>query len=68
MPYQEELEEVGEVSTRPRLTKEQAEVLEAHFQANHKPNSMVKRQLAMQTKLTMSRVAVGAPKAHVVIH
>ncbi|RMD40858.1 hypothetical protein DV735_g4283, partial [Chaetothyriales sp. CBS 134920] len=57
VPYQEEYEEPGEVSTRPRLTREQAEVLEAHFQANHKPNSMVKRQLAMQTKLTLPRVA-----------
>ncbi|RMZ91256.1 hypothetical protein DV736_g1485, partial [Chaetothyriales sp. CBS 134916] len=57
VPYQEEYDEPGEVSTRPRLTREQAEVLEAHFQANHKPNSMVKRQLAMQTKLTLPRVA-----------
>ena len=58
MTYQEEYEDLGEVSTRPRLTKEQAELLEAHFQANHKPNSMVKRQLAMQTKLSLPRIAV----------
>lgn len=57
--YQEEYEEGGEISTRPRLTKEQVEVLEAQFQANHKPNSVVKRQLAMQTKLSLPRVAVG---------
>ncbi|KAJ9616776.1 hypothetical protein H2200_000495 [Cladophialophora chaetospira] len=48
--------ESQEISTRPRLTKEQAEVLEAHFQANHKPSSQVKRELAIQTSLTLNRV------------
>ncbi len=43
--------------TRPRLTKEQVEVLETQFQAHPKPNSMVKRQLALQTSLTLPRVA-----------
>jgi hypothetical protein len=62
--YQEEFEDVGEQSTRPRLTKEQAELLESHFQANHKPNSTVKRQLAMQTKLTLPRVAVSLNSCH----
>jgi hypothetical protein len=47
-----------EISTRPRLTKDQAEVLEAHFQANHKPSSQVKRDLAIQTGLEPNRVAV----------
>ena len=56
--YQEDYEDMGEVSTRPRLTKEQVEVLEAQFQANHKPNSVIKRQLAMQTQLSLPRVAV----------
>lgn len=50
--------ESQEISTRPRLTKEQAEVLEAHFQANHKPSSQVKRELAIQTGLTLNRVGV----------
>src|ERR1700754_3975264 len=58
-PYQEDFEDVGEVATRPRLTKEQVGVLEAQFQANHKPNSTVKRQLAIQTNLSLPRVAVG---------
>ncbi|KIW15000.1 hypothetical protein PV08_07787 [Exophiala spinifera] len=48
--------EMEEISTRPRLTKEQVEVLEAQFQANHKPNSQVKRQLAIQTNLKFQRV------------
>ena len=54
-------DEVGrsqEISTRPRLTKEQAEVLETHFQANHKPSSQIKRELAIQTGLEPNRVAV----------
>lgn len=60
--YYEEFEDMnGEPSTRPRLTKDQVEVLEAQFQANHKPSSVVKRQLAMQTMLTLPRVAVSLP-------
>ncbi|KAL2428218.1 hypothetical protein ABEF91_007693 [Exophiala dermatitidis] len=53
---QEDYGEPEEVSSRPRLTKEQVEVLEAQFQANHKPNSLVKRQLAIQTNLKFQRV------------
>lgn len=54
----EDYDDMGEVTSRPRLTKEQVEVLEAQFQAHPKPNSVVKRQLAMQTKLSLPRVAV----------
>lgn len=54
----DEFEGCSEILTRPRLTKEQVEVLEAQFQAHPKPNSNVKRQLALQTKLTLPRVAV----------
>jgi hypothetical protein len=57
-PDREDFEGGSEILTRPRLTKEQVEVLEAQFQAHHKPNSNVKRQLALQTKLTLPRVAV----------
>ena len=56
--FQEEYEDAGDVATRPRLSKEQVSILETQFQANHKPNSMVKRQLAMQTNLSLPRVAV----------
>lgn len=56
---QEDYEEGTENLTRPRLTKDQVDVLEAQFQAHPKPNSMVKRQLASQTKLTLPRVAVS---------
>jgi Homeodomain len=57
-PDHEDFEGCSEILTRPRLTKEQVEVLEAQFQAHPKPNSNVKRQLALQTKLTLPRVAV----------
>lgn len=51
-------DEYVENLSRPRLTKEQVETLEAQFQAHPKPNSNIKRQLAMQTNLTLPRVAV----------
>src|SRR5271163_1969903 len=59
-PLREEFEETGEILTRPRLTKEQVDVLESQFQAHPKPNSNVKRELALQTKLSLNRVAVSA--------
>ena len=58
-PDHEDFEECSEISTRPRLTKEQVDVLEAQFQAHPKPNSNTKRHLALQTKLTLPRVAVS---------
>ena len=64
-PYHEEYEDVGEAPTRPRLTKEQVTILEAQFQANHKPNSMVKRQLAMRTNLSLPRVAVSPSQVRI---
>lgn len=57
--FEEEYEDAGDVAARPRLSKEQVNILEAQFQANHKPNSTIKRQLAMQTNLSLPRVAVG---------
>ncbi|KAJ9213371.1 transcriptional regulator family: Homeodomain [Paecilomyces variotii] len=53
----EDYEEYAENLSRPRLTKEQVDTLEAQFQAHPKPNSNVKRQLALQTNLTLPRVA-----------
>ena len=56
----DEYEEGAEPSTRPRLTKDQVDVLESQFQEQPKPNSNVKRQLAVQTNLTLPRVAVSS--------
>lgn len=58
-PEHEDVDGCSEILTRPRLTKEQVEVLETQFQAHPKPNGHVKRQLALQTKLALPRVAVG---------
>lgn len=52
----DEYDEAGEISTRPRLTREQVEVLEAQFQAHPKPNGVIKLHLAQQTKLSLARV------------
>ncbi|OKL60098.1 hypothetical protein UA08_04491 [Talaromyces atroroseus] len=57
MPMMEDYEEYAENLSRPRLTKEQVDTLEAQFQAHPKPNSNVKRQLALQTNLSLPRVA-----------
>src|SRR5438034_4394965 len=54
----EEYEEYAENLSRPRLTKEQFDTLEAQFQAHPKPNGNIKRQLAVRTNLTFPRVAV----------
>ncbi|KAL1966491.1 hypothetical protein VTN77DRAFT_4413 [Rasamsonia byssochlamydoides] len=57
MPIMEDREEYTENLSRPRLTKEQVDTLEAQFQAHPKPNSNIKRQLAVQTNLSLPRVA-----------
>jgi hypothetical protein len=54
----QEVFEDCEILTRPRLTKEQVEVLENQFQTHPKPNSNVKRQLAIQTNLSLPRISV----------
>lgn len=59
MQMMEDYDEYAENLSRPRLTKEQVDTLEAQFQANHKPNGNVKRQLAAQTNLSLPRVAVS---------
>ena len=59
MPMLEDYEEYAENLSRPRLTKEQVDTLEAQFQAHPKPNSNKKRELAVQTNLSLPRVAVS---------
>ncbi|KAI9802045.1 MAG: hypothetical protein M1825_003101 [Sarcosagium campestre] len=46
-----------ELSTRPRLTQEQASLLEKYFQMHHKPSTDIKKQLAEATSLSLPRVA-----------
>jgi Homeodomain len=51
--------EEPEVSTRPRLTREQVFLLEQQFQAAPKPSTSTKRKLAETTGLSMPRVGVS---------
>lgn len=57
--YTDDFEESGEIATRPRLTKEQVDILEGEFMRNPKPNSSHKRDLALQTGLEPNRVSVS---------
>lgn len=63
--YYADFDDGNEVPTRPRLTKEQVDILEGEFQANPKPNSGTKRRLAQITNLNLPRVAVCYPLAGV---
>ncbi|KAM0554099.1 hypothetical protein ACHAPJ_006897 [Fusarium lateritium] len=42
--------------TKPRLSKEEVEVLEAEFQKNHKPNSTTKKALAESMRVDNARI------------
>uniref|UniRef100_A0A0D2XCT1 Homeobox domain-containing protein n=1 Tax=Fusarium oxysporum (strain Fo5176) TaxID=660025 RepID=A0A0D2XCT1_FUSOF len=42
--------------TKPRLSKEEVEILEAEFQKNHKPNSTTKKALAESMRVDNSRI------------
>ena len=57
--YYADFDDGNETTTRPRLTKEQVDVLEGEFQRNAKPNSGTKRHLAQVTSLNLPRVAVS---------
>jgi homeobox domain-containing protein len=61
LPMLDDYDELPENTSRPRLTKDQVDTLEAQFQAHPKPNSNIKRQLAVQTNLSLPRVAVREP-------
>ncbi|KAJ4322777.1 hypothetical protein N0V84_004670 [Fusarium piperis] len=42
--------------TKPRLSKEEVEILEAEFQKNHKPNSSTKKALAESMRVDNARI------------
>lgn len=44
--------------SKPRLSKEEVEVLEAEFQKNHKPNSSTKKALAESMRVDHARINV----------
>lgn len=45
--------------TKPRFAKHEVEVLEAEFQKNHKPSSIIKRALAAKMAVEVPRINVG---------
>ncbi len=44
--------------SKPRLSKEEVEVLEAEFQKNHKPSSTTKKALAESMRVDNARINV----------
>lgn len=44
--------------SKPRLSKEEVEVLEAEFQKNHKPSSATKKTLAESMRVDTARINV----------
>lgn len=46
--------------TKPRLAKQEVELLERHFQENHKPPSSLKRQLAESMGVQVCRINVSS--------
>jgi len=49
---------------KPRLTKEQHDVLEAHYQKVPKPTTMVKKNFAEQLGVSLDKVNVSVPLAY----
>lgn len=47
--------------SKPRLSKEEVEILEAEFQKNHKPNSTIKKALAESMRVDNARINVCLP-------
>lgn len=47
---------------KPRLTKEQHDILEAHFQKQHKPSTNVKKQFAETLQVSLDKVNVSRNK------
>lgn len=47
--------------SKPRLSKDEVELLEAEFQKNHKPNSTTKKALAESMRVDNARINVLTP-------
>lgn len=54
---------------KPRLTKEQHDVLEQHFQAQHKPSTMVKKDFAAKLGVPLDKINVSSShQAHATVY
>jgi hypothetical protein len=49
---------IGEV--KPRLTKDQHDVLEQHFQQQHKPSTNVKKEFAARLNVPLDKINVSS--------
>lgn len=47
--------------SKPRLSKEEVDLLESEFQKNHKPNSSTKKALAESMRVDHARINVLTP-------
>jgi hypothetical protein len=50
----------GCADVKPRLTKEQHDVLEAHFQQQHKPSTTVKKGFADNLNVPLDKINVSS--------
>jgi hypothetical protein len=53
--------------SKPRLSKEEVEILEAEFQKNHKPNSITKKALAESMRVDNARINVSSVAQYLVL-
>jgi len=47
------------VDVKPRLTKEQHDILESHYQSQNKPNTQTKKSFAESLGVSLDKVNVG---------
>jgi hypothetical protein len=52
----------GCADVKPRLTKEQHDILEAHFQQQHKPSTSTKKGFAETLGVPVDKINVSAPR------
>lgn len=48
---------------RPRLTKEQHDILERHFQGERKPNTATKKSIAESLEVPLEKINVRLPSS-----
>lgn len=49
------------VDVKPRLTKEQHDILESHYQVQNKPNTQTKKTFAESLGVSLDKVNVSPP-------
>jgi hypothetical protein len=57
-----QLQKPPQCDVKPRLTKEQHDVLEQHFQVQHKPSTLVKKDFASKLGVPLDKINVSGPQ------